>query len=200
MKRCLKGELALLALALMGCDGSSVAVDAGSARPPADAAGPVADAGSPPVESDAGAADAGPPSGLDAGASGAGTLTGSVTRTAAPAAGGRGDLYIAVFTADPVTDRASAMNVAQLRLEDVDMSADGAAVPYTLAGVPPRAEPYFVTAFLDDNHTVMAADPASAGPDRGDLVALDGFASPRVTVATATTVPFDIVLSFNLPF
>jgi hypothetical protein len=117
-------------------------------------------------------------------------------------AGGRGNLYIAVFTEDPVTMGAGATPVANLRLDAVDMSADGASIPYTMPGIPPRAEPYFVTAFLDDNGTASTSDPSMAGPDRGDLVTIDAasFGSPRVTVASATTVNFDIVLNFNLPF
>lgn len=188
--------LALL-VGAVGCDGSSAGSDAGVPAPIADAGSVENDAGAPPP-----AADAGAPPSVDAGPApaGGGALTGHVTRTAEPAAGGRGHLYIAVFTSDPVTDRAGAMNVAQLRVEDVDMTGADASVPYTLAGIPPRAEPYYVTAFLDDNGTVDATDPSRAGPDRGDLVALDGFASPSVTVSSEATVTLDLVLSFNLPF
>jgi hypothetical protein len=143
--------------------------------------------------------------GLDAGAVdapsvGGGSITGRVTRSAMPAAGGRGHLYVAVFTTDPVRDRMGARNVANARVEDVDMSAAGVSVPYTVTGIPPRAEPYFVTAFLDDNRTVDASDPASAGPDRGDLVALDGFSSVQVSVPDARPVSLDLDLNFNLPF
>jgi len=131
---------------------------------------------------------------------GGATLTGTITRSAAPAAGGRGSLYIAIFDVDPVMNRDSAMLIASARLEDVDMSGDGASVSYTVPGIPPRAEPYFVTAFLDDNMTVVATDPTMAGPDRGDLIAIMGFASPSVAVTTATEVVFDLDLNFNLPF
>lgn len=201
------GFALLAALGWVGCDGATASIDAG-ASPPADAgapppsgsdAGPGSDAGTTSVDAgispvtDAGAIDAAAPSGT-------GSLTGNVTRSAAPAAGGRGHLYVAVFTSDPVTDRTGAMNVANARVENVDMSADGASIPYTVSGIPPRAEPYFVTAFLDDNGTVSATDPSAAGPDRGDLVALEGFASPRVTVSSEAPVALDLVLNFNLPF
>ncbi len=191
----------LAALAVAACDGSAGS-DAGMSAP-ADAGGPGSDGALPPVDagtdSGATALDAGV---LDAGSTpgAGGTLAGVVTRSAEPAAGGRGHLYIAVFTSDPVTDRTGAMNVARGIVEDVDMSAAGASIAYTVVGIPPRPEPYFVTAFLDDNGTVSATDPSNAGPDRGDLVALEGFASPRVTVASEATATLDLVLNFNLPF
>jgi len=143
------------------------------------------------------AADAGP---VDAAApAGSGSIEGNVTRSAMPAAGGRGDLYVAVFASDPVTDR-MARNIANARIDDVDMSATPVSVPYTVVGIPTRAEPYFITAFLDDNNTVDPTDPSRAGPDRGDLVALEGFSSIRVTVANDTPVSLNIDLNFNLPF
>jgi len=197
-----------LAVAVSACDdGSSSGTDAGPG--PSGDAGPgvaLMDAGAPPRGADAGpagpATDAGPSTGTDAGTppAGGGAITGTITRSAEPAAGGVGHLYVAVFTSDPVTDRAGAMNVANARIEDVDMSGSGASVPYTVDGIPPRSEPYYVTAFLDDNGTVSATDPSSAGPDRGDLVALDGFSSPQVTVSTQSAVTLDLDLNFNLPF
>lgn len=131
---------------------------------------------------------------------GEGSIEGFVTRSAMPAAGGRGHLYVAVFSADPVTDREGAMNVGNTRIDDVDMSSPSARIPYAVLGIPPRSETYYVTAFLDDNGTVDASDPASAGPDRGDLVALDGFGSVSVTVSDETPVTLDLDLNFNLPF
>jgi hypothetical protein len=186
----------LCAVLLTACGGGSPDPDA--ATPPVDAAAPPADdAFVVPEDAFAPAADAGP---VDAPSAGAGSITGHVTRSAMPAAGGRGHLYVAVFTSDPVVDRMGARNVANARIDDVDMSAAGARVPYTVTGIPPRPEPYFVTAFLDDNRTVDPSSPESAGPDRGDLVALEGFGSPRVTVPDARPVTLDLVLNFNLPF
>ncbi|GAB4202418.1 MAG: hypothetical protein OHK0013_15680 [Sandaracinaceae bacterium] len=187
---------ALLLSVLPACGGGESAPDAAlspvdATRPPDDDAFVV------PQDAYASSVDA---FSLDAPGAEAGSITGHVTRTAMPAAGGRGHLYIAVFTADPVLDRTGARNVANARVDDVDMSAPGARIPYVVTGIPPRAEPYFVTAFLDDNRTVDASDPSSAGPDRGDLVALDGLGSPRVTVPDTRPVTFDLVLNFNLPF
>jgi hypothetical protein len=187
-----------LCVFLAACGGEAVAPDAAAA--PIDAARASVDDAAVVVADDAFAP------GLDAGAvvdapsAGGGSITGHVTRSAMPAAGGRGHLYVAVFTTDPVLDRMGARNVANARVEDVDMSGSGVSVPYTVSGIPPRAEPYYVTAFLDDNHTVDATDPANAGPDRGDLVALDGFSSVQVSVPDARPVSLDLDLNFNLPF
>lgn len=154
-----------------------------------------------PADSGADPADSGLGGPADLGAPPAqGVVIGNVTRTAQPAAGGRGHLYVALFTADPVTDRSNATNVAYARIENVDLSAANSSVAYRVEGVPLRAQPYFITVFLDDNHTVNASDPSQAGPDRGDLVALERLHSPQVTVATAATVTRDLVLNFNLPF
>lgn len=174
---------------LVACEGGATTPDAGVAT--VDALAPAVDARStPPADARV----------TDASSTNLATLTGVVTRSAMPAAGGVGHLYIAVFTADPVTAAMDAMMVANVRIDDVDMSAPNASVSYTLPGIPPRAEPYFITAFLDDNDTVVEGPPETAGPDRGDLVAIDGFASPKVTVTVATTVDFDIDVNFNLPF
>jgi hypothetical protein len=126
-------------------------------------------------------------------------LTGKVLRKplTKPQNGGKGDVYVAVFDHDPVTDRASAKVVGQTIVHDTDMTADTAAVPYTIDGIPARSDPYFVIAFLDDNHTAKATAP---GPDKGDLVSLDGLASPKVTLASATAVNLDLPLNTVLPF
>lgn len=148
--------------------------------------------GSPPPPDASSAADAPP-------AASGGTIGGTITRSAEPAAGGRGHLYVAVFDRDPVSMREEAVVVARTIVIDADMSDPAAAIAYEVGGVPPRAEAYYVTAFLDDNGTV-GSDPATAGPDRGDLVALEGFASPSVVVDAERRVTLDLVLNFNLPF
>lgn len=192
-------------VAIAGCGGTTTdptdarapepdAVSFVDAPTPLDAADPPADDAFVPEDRDAGSTP------TDAPPSGGGAIAGRVTRTAMPAAGGRGHLYIAVFDRDPVTDRMGARAVARTRIENVDMSSPSASVSYRVEGIPPRAMPYYVTAFLDDNGTVDERDPERAGPDRGDLVALEGFSSPRVTVPDARTVMFDLVLNFNLPF
>ena len=134
-------------------------------------------------------------------APGTATLSGNVSRTAAPSNTGdaRGHIYVALFDRDPVINQSSAVVVAMQRLDNADLSASGTTLPYTLTGIPPRAMDYFLLAFLDDNNNV---DPAAggAGPDKGDLVSLDGFASPKVEVSAAGTVTENIILNSVLPF
>jgi hypothetical protein len=186
-------------LSVAACGGDAVIPDAATVPAPDAAMTPSEDAFVVANDAFVSSEDA-PPATTDAPSAGGGSMTGVVTRSAMPAAGGRGDLYIALFTTDPVTDRMGARRVADARIENVDMSAAGARIPYTVSGIPPRSEPYFVTAFLDDNDTVDPTDPSRAGPDRGDLVALMGFSSLRVTVSGTGTVTQDIDLNFNLPF
>ena len=167
-------------------------------RTPVDGGG--TDAGSPadfgsPIDLGDGAPDAS----ADLGTSGpVARLTGVVTRSTGPQAGGVGGLYIGVFTEDPVVARDTAVQVARTVIPVTDMRDAAARVPYTVEGIPPRAAPYFVVAFLDDNGNAMSTTPP--GPDRGDLVTLMGFASPSVTIATTDDATFDLVLSTALPF
>lgn len=186
--------LAALALVALGCGSTDSAAapggsDAGS--PPAVDAGTApstGDAATPPVS-----ADAGTPSGSTA------TLTGMVKRVATtnPSAGGKGPIYVAVFDSDPVTNRQNARSVGNALINDADMTSATAAVPYTITNLPPRSQQYFVIAFLDDNKTATTANPA---PDRGDLVSMDGFSAPKVTLASATSVTLDLNLTMALPF
>ena len=195
MRRSFSSLAILTLVSACGSDSPVPATDAGSTDAPdlprEDApALPTEDAPAP--LTDAGSTDAPRPMG--------GSIFGGITRTAMPAAGGVGDLYIALFTSDPVISGGSAMPVANARIEGADMRAPDVRIPYEVNGIPPRAEPYFVVAFLDDNGTVDPTDPAGAGPDRGDLVSLMGVGSVRVTVPDEGAVPLDLVLNFNLPF
>ena len=100
-----------------------------------------------------------------------GVLVGQVTRSAAPKNGGIGPVFIALFEKNPITASTSGSDpglVAFQRIENVDFNPANTMVPYRLEGIPPRAEPYFVTAFLDDNMSADTSMPASAGPDRDD--------------------------------
>ena len=114
-----------------------------------------------------------------------------------PQNGGKGIVYVALFDRDPVTDRTNAKVVGRVIVPDVDMTADTASVAYSIGGIPPRAEPYFVIAFLDDNHNAVTTNP---GPDKGDLVSLDGIAAPKVTVAKPGKTTLDIPLNAAMPF
>ena len=139
------------------------------------------------------------------------TLVGRITRSAAPdaAAGGdaKGTIYVGVFTESPVTGfgmaNPNAMAVAREILPNADLSAQGASLPYRVTGIPPRQEPYYIVAFLDDNASVNANDPTTAAPDRGDLVSLKMLLPPTfptVELKTPTEVSADIDLSAALPF
>jgi hypothetical protein len=132
-----------------------------------------------------------------------GTLLGVVTREAStqPEEDGVGNMYIAVFGEDPIVNQDTDSLVGFQLIEDADVSADTAEVPYRVEGIPPRAEPYYVTAFLDDDNTADTSDPSAAGPDSGDLVAVESFlppSSPQVTVDQATEVELDLLLNFNM--
>ena len=94
----------------------------------------------------------------------------------------------------------TAQVVGNALLEDVDLSAAGASVAYAIDGIPPRAEDYYVIAFLDDNGNVDTSDPSSAGPDRGDLVSLNGVSTPKVSLPTAGDHTHDIDLNLVMPF
>lgn len=128
------------------------------------------------------------------------TLSGDVVRTTEPKAGGVGNLFIAVFESDPVVSMRTAAPVGQALVSDADMSADDAAIAYEVVGIPVRPEPYFIVAFLDDNGNATVDDPAAAGPDRGDLVSLQGLASPSVSLDHAGVTTYDIVLNIAMPF
>jgi hypothetical protein len=143
-------------------------------------------------------ADAAPPDGPPAATTA--TLTGSITRSATPQGDAKGHIYVAIFDKDPVANMATAQLVAQALIENSDLSAAGAKVSYRVADIPTRAEDYFVVAFLDDNGSVNPAMPEKAGPDKGDLVSLDGLAAPKVKLTAVGDQAHDIVLNSVLPF
>jgi len=163
-----------------GDAGTSPAVDSGTT--------PTADAGSTTVTTDAGSS-----------ATGGATLTGLVKRVATtqPNAGGKGNVYVAVFDSDPVVNRQNARSVGNALVADADMSSATASVRYTITNLPPRSQHYFVIAFLDDNKNAPAGAPA---PDRGDLVSMDGFSAPKVTLSSSTSVTLDLNLTMAMPF
>lgn len=186
-----KAWLPVILLGLTACGGGDD--DAGGEAAAPDAAPAQADGAPSPGSPDA------MPSGPDATPGATATLAGNVTRSAEPQNGAVGHLYLAVFRDNPITNM-DQTPVAQALLEDVDMSADGATTPYSVPGVPLRAEAYHVVAFLDDNGTVGASDPADAGPDMGDLISMTGLAVPTVVVNETGTVPLDLDLNLAFPF
>ncbi len=129
-----------------------------------------------------------------------GTLRGAVTRSTEPRAGGVGSVYVAVFEDDPVLRRDTARRVSEIVIDSADFSSPGARYTYEISDIPPRSEPYYIIAFLDDNATVDMSTPALAGPDRGDLISLEGLSAPTVVIPSATPVTVDLDLNFSLPF
>ena len=144
--------------------------------------------------------DSGSGGGADAPPSSAARLSGVVRRSAAPQGDAAGNVYIALFDRDPIANMDTAVVVGNALLPGVDRAAAGATVGYVVGDVPPRADAYFVIAFLDDNGNVDQNNPDAAGPDRGDLVSLMGVSAPRVTVATAGDHNHDIDLNLVMPF
>ena len=126
-----------------------------------------------------------------------GTVFGTVTRSTRNSGDGFGDLYIAVFAGDPVRQMQNAELVDIVVIEGVDFSADDTVIEYRIDNIPPRAEPYPVLAFFDDNENVNADAP---GPDRGDLLSLDGFGAPTADMSEPAEVEVDLELNFSLPF
>ncbi len=128
-----------------------------------------------------------------------GTLSGSVTRSTEPSNGGVGGVYVAVFARNPVTNQDDPGTVAFQRIPDVDFNPPSTSVQYMMTGIPPRPEPYYVVAFLDDNMTVDPANPDTAFPDEGDLLTLENFAAPQVTIDSASDFTLDLDLNIAVP-
>jgi hypothetical protein len=130
------------------------------------------------------------------------TLRGTIHRTAEnlalePPPDGRGDVYVMLFTSNPAVTDPPAMRVVAQSLPDVDLSTPDATIEYELTGIPPRGEPYYVVAFLDDDENANAADPR---PTIGDGVTMVGGGVPTTTIDTPTVHTFDIDLNFTLFF
>lgn len=130
----------------------------------------------------------------------AASVSGRVTRSAQPTGDAKGNLYIALFDQDPIAHKDTAKAVGNALLMSTDLSAQGASVTYSITGVPPRAEDYYAIAFLDDNGNVDQSNPSAAGPDKGDLVSLNGVSAPKVKLAEAGPHTQDLDLSLVMPF
>jgi hypothetical protein len=98
---------------------------------------------------------------------------------------------------DPVLSGGKVNPLAVQIIPGVDMNPDDVAIPYKLLDVPVRKEPSFIVAFLDDNGTVNSDKP---GPDKGDLLSLEGLSAPKITVDQPGPQSYDITLNTYLPF
>ena len=126
------------------------------------------------------------------------TMSGVVTRSVEPKNGGVGDLYVAVFDGNPMTGQGEL--VATAIIEDADMNPADVSIPYQVTMIPVRAEPYYYTAFLDDNDTVDQSDPDNAGPDKDDLIHVSGFSVPQTSFSEARNYEIDLDLNLAIPF
>jgi hypothetical protein len=135
-------------------------------------------------------------------------LTGVVSRSGAPARDGDGigDLYIAVLDGNPLAGFGGgggpAPNAVGVQLiENADLSSTSTQIEYRIEGIPPRAEAYYISAFLDDDGN---AEPgAGAEPDRGDLLNLESLlppALPTLVMDAASAYEYDIDLNQTRPF
>ena len=123
-------------------------------------------------------------------------LFGSVTRTAKPMNGGKGNLYVAVFEGNPVVDAKNARLLGQKLIPDVDFTDMSVSIPYRIDGILAAQRPTQVLAFLDDNHTASTQQP---GPDAGDLVTLEGLGGIKVTLMPDQDNSRDLVLNAIIP-
>jgi hypothetical protein len=118
--------------------------------------------------------------------------------TTKPQHGGIGNVYVAVFDGNPITDMAHARVVGRVIVADADLSSDTASVAYRVDGIPARATEYQVIAFLDDDHDATAQSPA---PNKGDLASIDlaGFGGIKIVIAGAGDTSLDLPLNAALP-
>ena len=126
-------------------------------------------------------------------------LSGNVMRSVPPSEDGVGDLYIAVFDADPVWASDTAQLVGRQLITAADLSADGSSIAYRIEDIPPRSTAYYILGFLDDNGNVDGSAPA---PDKGDLITFDlnTFGAPQVAITSGGEVIQDVDLNAEMPF
>ena len=125
----------------------------------------------------------------DDSAGGLANLSGNVTRVAEPVAGqdGYGDLYVVVLSESPMTNP-SQLPVAQMMYPGSDFTDAAASVAYSVTGIPPRAEGYFVVAVLDDDGT-------GPQPDGNDLINFPA----SVTMDAGGDYTEDLSLTMSVP-
>lgn len=132
------------------------------------------------------------------GVSDSASLEGQIGRTARIPSGldGIGNVYIAVFSDNPVTNM-NAEALANTLIMDADLSVDGTGISYRVDNIPVSNEPRYVVAFLDDDGNVSQEDPS---PKKPDLIAFDGISPISVTLATPGVTKLDLVLNAEMPF
>ncbi len=118
-----------------------------------------------------------------AGDAGIGTaLKGKITATTAPAADGKGNMLMALYSKVPPAGLASTPEV----LVNVDLSSTYGSEAYFLTGVKPGK--YYLRVFMDDNTNASLAVPK---PDKGDMIHSKAI---QVHVVSGQTNVADVVL------
>ena len=112
----------------------------------------------------------------------------------------QGTIYVVLFDREPYAFGEPASNakvVAAQVLADEDLSQPESAAWYTLKGITPRAEPYYIDAFLDVDNSSDPSDPATARPSRGDLITTDPFtlSTPNVVLDRPGKIQFGLELN-----
>ncbi len=79
------------------------------------------------------------------------------------------------------------------------MTTPDAIVPYAIAHVPTRSEPYYVFAFLDDDDNASTLYPTPGSGDLVGYVSNPSPAPPRVDLSEAGDAVLDVVLNIALP-
>lgn len=132
------------------------------------------------------------------------SVSGIITRSVEPdpALGGDGigDVYLELMVECPSLSGCLTEVVSNIDLEDVDLSAPGASVPFEATGIPNGT--YYLSGLLNDAFNTINPERIS---ETGDLV-MFGLAAPRcveVTVAggnvTGVSADFNSVMPFALP-
>ncbi len=120
-------------------------------------------------------------------------VSGFVTRSVEPGADGdaTGTLYLSLMQ----TCETGASAIEGMEIADADLSVAGTNVPFSFDDVAPGT--YQLTGFLDDNGNFDGA-----GPDLGDLVAVEGVGPGcvEVTVGEASVQNVALDLNFVMPF
>jgi hypothetical protein len=113
---------------------------------------------------------------------------------------GRGDVYLQLMDECPSLSGCFTDVIRDIFLPDVDLSGDGASVPFQATGIPSGT--YYLSGLLNDAPNTINPENIS---ETGDLV-MFGMAAPRcveVTVSggdvTGVSADFDSVMPFSLP-
>ena len=128
----------------------------------------------------------------DSSAEGA-VLSWTITRSATLVGDGIGPLTVAVLPNNPGGGSLD-QPLGTFSLESADFSQSTSTVSFIIYGIPPRADPYFVTAFLDDDESGTESPPTN-----GDLFASGASKTgPTVVMDSLDTFTLDLDLDIAI--